>query len=75
MKKIKLSLLITVIAVSMLLLSASAAMATVAAGGASSTPQTGGTSTGKTGGEVVLFAAVGAGLLGTGYLLTRKAKA
>ncbi|MHB1412120.1 MAG: hypothetical protein ACYCXU_05650 [Thermoleophilia bacterium] len=76
-------LIATIVAVSMVLLTAQVAMATVTAGGASSSPQTGGTSsgaattsgTGKTGGEVILFAAVGVGLLGTGYLLTRKSKA
>ncbi|MCL4309199.1 MAG: hypothetical protein M1340_07905 [Actinobacteria bacterium] len=75
-------LIATIVAVSMVLLTAQAAMATVTAGGASSSPQTAGSSgaattsgTGKTGGEVILFAAVGVGLLGTGYLLTRKSKA
>ncbi len=81
-------LIATIVAVSMVFLTAQVAMATVTSGGASSSPQTGGTSsggtssgaattsgTGKTGGEVILFAAVGVGLLGTGYLLTRKSKA
>ncbi len=89
MKKIKLGLMITVISVSMLLFAAQVATATVATGGASGSPQTGSSggstsgstsgttsgTTGKTGAEVVLFAAVGAGLLGTGYLLTRKSRA
>ena len=88
LRKFKMGLMAMIVAVSMLLLTAQVAMATVTAGGASSAPQTGSASsssstgstattsgTGKTGGEVVLFAAVGAGLLGTGYLLTRKSKA
>ncbi len=79
LKKIKLTLIIMLIAVSMLLVTGQVAMATVTGSGATGGAQTGSSSGtsggGKTGAEVVLFAAVGAGLLGTGYMLTRKAKA
>lgn len=85
LKKIRTSLLIAVMVVAMLLIAAQAAAATVSSGGAPSAPQTGGASStsvstasasdpGKTGVEMILFATVGAGLLGAGYLLMRKSK-
>jgi len=65
-------LILGAIVATMLILAISAGQAAGQGYGATGTAGTGGA---KTGAEVIMFAGMGAALLGAGYFLTRKSKA